>query len=536
MGGIGRLAVGLGLALAVTGLVAGLRWWVGIEVGDLSGGDMSPNVAVGFVDFADDNLSYAAWAMQARQGHWLFTDLYAATPHPAAFFNPLFLLVGAVASAAGVHPIVALHALSLAAVPVATFAAYAALLAVLRRTGVALLATTLWLFAAGLGWTRKLIPLPVGSDVVSHDLHVLTTLVNFPYHALALAIVMACLALLLAIDRAVDEGRRPHAALAILILLAVLGTLARPYELPQIALAWFLYALWRRGPRLRGEAAASARQTRWRIGAALALGVALLPVVAYQAWLSAQPVWSDFAAHSLATGKLHPYQFLVGFALLWPLALFGLARLRVAAAPQARLLVVWFALMLVPMLFGHLGYAKLANGAPLVLAALAAPAAAFLWRRGRRWRLALVAAAILSLPSTLLVLAHWRAEGVRTVDGELLALVRGLPADAVILTDCETGLFLPALAGRRVWCGHWALTPDYLDKDRQATLWGLYAGEHVVPGDDEPTPPVRPVALREGAAAAGADILLAPVDAPVWLTIQGPVTQVGARWRWARLR
>jgi hypothetical protein len=305
--------------------------------------------------------------------------------------------------------------------------------------------------------------------------------------------------------------------------MAVLGTLARPYELPEIALAWLLYALWRRGPR-------------WRIGAALGLGAALLPVVAYQAWLSAQPVWADFAATSLQTGSAYPYQFLVGFAFLWPMALLGSARARADAAPQMMLLVAWFALMLVPMLFGHLGLAKLANGAPLVLAALAAPGVAWLWQRGRRWRLALGLAALLSLPSPLLVLAYWREGGPRTVDGEVLALVNALPTDARILTDCETGRFIPALTGRRVWCGHWSLTPDYKDKDRQAAIFGLYAGAHVTPGDGGPRQPAAPIALPDLAARERLDVLLAPADAPVWLARPGPVRQVGARWRLQQLR
>ena len=375
-----------------------------------------------------------------------------------------------------------------------------------------------------IGWLRKVVALPVGSDLISRDLHTLTTFVNFPYHAMALAWILGALALLLAIDRAIDDGRRPVGLLVALIVLSLVTTLARPYELPMIALAWFLYALYRRGPR-------------WRLGAAFVHGAALLPVVVYQYWISKQPVWAEFARESLETGDLYPYQFLVGFAFFWPLAFIGIWRLRRdAAPPQARLLVAWFVLMLVPMLFGGLGMAKLAGGAPLLFAALAAPAVVWLWGRGRRMRLALAAAALLSLPSTVLVFLYWRAEAVRTVDGEVLALVNALPAETRILTDCETGRFIPALTGRQVWCGHWALTPHYKDKDRQATLLGLYVDDHVVPGDDGQVPPLHPVNLKELTVRDGVDVLLAPVDAPVWLSIRGPVTQVGERWRLTRLR
>ncbi|MEQ9638619.1 MAG: hypothetical protein RIM84_01220 [Alphaproteobacteria bacterium] len=517
-----RLAAAL--ALAVTALVWGLRRWIGIETGDFSGTDLGAAIPVGFVGFIDDNLSYASWAMQAAQGKPLFADLYTAEPHAAALLNPIFLLYGAAASLAGAHVVDAMLWLSLAAVPVAVLAAFAVLAQSLNSQRLAALAVVIWIFAAGIGWLRKAIALPIGSDLISRDLHTLTTFVNFPYHTMALAWILGALALLLHIDRAIDAGRRPIGLLVVLIVASLLTTLARPYEMPMIALAWFFYALYRRGPR-------------WRIGAALTHGAALLPVVVYQYWVSKQPVWADFAQASLATGSAYPHQFLVGFAFLWPLALVGIWRLRRdAAPPQARLLVVWFALMGVPMLFGHLGLAKLAGGAPLLFAALATPAMVWLWGRGRALRFALAGAALLSLPSTILVLLFWRAEGVRTVDGEVLALVNALPAETRILTDCETGRFIPALTGRRVWCGQWALTPQYKDKDRQATLLGLYASDHVVPGDAGQVPPLQPVGLQELTARDGLDVLLAPVDAPVWLSLRGPVTQVGERWRLTRLR
>lgn len=521
---MGRVGLPAALAAAITLLVVVLRGWVGIDTGDLSGADLGAAIPVGFVGFVDDNLSYASWAIQAAQGRLLFTDLYTVEPHVAALVNPIFLLYGGVAALTGAHAVDAMLWLSLAAVPVAVVAAFAVLAMALNSQRLAALAVVLWVFAAGIGWLRKAVALPVGSDLISRDLHTLTTFVNFPYHAMALAWILGALALLLAIDRAIDDGRRPVGLLFALIVLSLATTLARPYELPMIALAWFVYALYRRG-------------SRWRIGAAFVHGAALLPVVVYQYWISKQPVWAEFARESLETGDLYPYQFLVGFAFLWPLAFIGIWRLRRdAAPPQARLLVAWFVLMLVPMVFGHLGLAKLAGGAPLLFAALAAPAVVWLWGRGRRMRLALAAAALLSLPSTILVFLYWRAEAVRTVDGEVLALVNALPAETRILTDCETGRFIPALTGRRVWCGHWALTPHYKDKDRQATLLGLYVDDHVVPGDDGQVPPLHPVNLKELTVRDGVDVLLAPVDAPVWLSIRGPVTQVGERWRLTRLR
>ncbi|MFH0822363.1 MAG: hypothetical protein V2B18_06390, partial [Pseudomonadota bacterium] len=58
-------------------------------------------ISSGFLYNPGDNLSYVSWTVQARDGAWLFTDLYTVDDHPRAYFNPYFLAVGMVARLTG---------------------------------------------------------------------------------------------------------------------------------------------------------------------------------------------------------------------------------------------------------------------------------------------------------------------------------------------------------------------------------------------------------------------------------------------------
>ncbi len=65
-----------------------------------------------------------------------------------------------------------------------------------------------------------------------------------------------------------------------------------------------------------------------------------------------------------------------------------------------------------------------------------------------------------------------------TIDAEFRNEALAIPIPAagdlpIVLTGCDEGLYLPGIAGVRVFAGHWSLTPEYKAKCRLLEAAGL---------------------------------------------------------------
>jgi hypothetical protein len=268
----------------------------------------------GIAAFPADNLSYSAWAQQARAGAWRFGILYTTTAHEPVMFSSLFLLVGGLARLVGGSPLLVLNVVAALSLPVFILT----VAGVCRRLGLGgpatLGATVLALGGGGISWVRKgiewsgldrvLPPGPPGPDLSYYDIYPVIAYFIAPYHSIAFAVV-ALLTLLIVRLEDVQE-RLTWTKLAALLVIALGLATARPHvAVVLLGAYWAVAAL---GIVLDLPAALRTR----RLVVAAALTGAMLPPIVYAVWVSRLPVWRDFA-------QMHRpvvHDWLVGFFLL----------------------------------------------------------------------------------------------------------------------------------------------------------------------------------------------------------------------------
>lgn len=449
----------------------------------------SASTVFGVTAHPADNLSYSAWAQQARSGLWRFGILYTTSEHEPLMFNSLFLLIGKLSALFGVSPLLVLNVLGALSLPVFVFA----FSSMCRRLGLGsaatFAATCLALGGGGISWIRKSIDwlginqvLPVGPpgpDLSFYDVYPVVAYFVSPYHAIAFGIVGVLVLLLVRLD---DLGNRLTASgLALLGGVGLLLATVRPHIAIMVLAAYcaataasFAFKL---EPTLR---------RRRTIVATCLAGAMLMPVL-YSVWVSQQPVWSDFSrAHRPDT-----HDWGIGFFVLWILAGAGVALLGLRALRSPFAFLIAWALgsgFLLVVLNGYL-YPKLTYGFTIALAAIAGVAIDQYAQRTRspaKLGAAVAAISVLALASPLVLVHPYVRDEATTVRSELLKVVDAIGADSAtlfptVLADCGTGVLLPGLGGHRVFCGHWALTKDNRQKIVLLSRLGFLADNQAMP-------------------------------------------------------
>lgn len=482
------------------------------------------SAAYGVTYNAMDCLSYAAWAQQSRAGVFPFSNLYTASEHEALFVSPFFMAVGRLALFFSTTPLAVLNMLGLLLIPVFVLA----LASLCREIGFdGRLTTAVVCLAAGGGgvsWLPLLLQAtPAGGalrlassyppDLVYHDLYPATAFIVYPFHTAALAL-LALLALLLA--RAEDAARPFRARTALFIVLASLclsGT--RPYEPLMVLAAYVLLA----AASCAFAVPRPLRRRRFAVLACLAGGI--LPFSLYSLWVSAQPVWREFA--DISVSLLGDKDWASAFLLLWVLAALG------AAAARSRLLAgkcaffaSWSLLVFVLLVLLHSGLTKLCGGCTLPLALLAGlglrEVLARLRRRGARAAV-LVLASLLALGSPAVAYSRFARRPER-VPAELFQALDALRADTThalpcVFTDPMTGMYLPGLGACRVCCGHWSMTNDFLVKFELLRRLGLFQGGPQELGSEPAALAARGAELAAQLEGGTFRYLLLKTDAPL---------------------
>jgi hypothetical protein len=330
---------------------------------------------------------------------------------------------------------------------------------------------------------------------------ILTAYANAHFPVAAAALLVAAVAVL----GGGNERAGVRAALAFTSG-AVIGVVL-PFAAVSLGGVLFVWLVWERlrGESLRGHATAFA---------ALILGAG--PWLAYDLWLSrVHPALAVWTAQNL-TPSPPPYEFALAYGLVLILALLGAARARPHTSPGGRLVLTWVVVNAL-LLYAPFGLQRrLSLGLFFPLAALAALGLQSLSARASTRRLALVAVLVLSLPSTLVLIAGglggvWLGQrDVVMTEGEVAAYTwagDNIPSGALVLADPISGNRLPAFADVRVVYGHPFETPDALAK--------LDLVESLLAGTMLPT---------EGRAA------LEALDVAYVLYVHAPRTLAGPAW------
>ena len=482
-----------GVMLLVGGGIFGVRAWLGIGWGAEPVARGNGSAAIGLAFNAEDNLSYVAWAQQARAGAWHFSVLDTTAPHRALMVNPYFLAVGTAARALGVQPLLIMNLLAGAAAVLTIWLIWRAGGAMGLRPRGAVAAAGLAALGSGLGWYSILLRLwlgvkaPLGADFCGiygfYDLFPATAAMMYPYQTVGFCLVAALLWCVAKAERSLAAGLRARGWLVATGVVGAALASMRPYE-PAAFLVCYAGAAAISCFPIRNPQSAIRNHC---IPILATLTVAMGPFLLYALWVARQPVWSHFAAAAPMLPFSRRY-WLVGFGLFWPLAAAGALFARGRRGVNLTLATVWAAFLAVILLGLNLGQSKLAAGGFLALSLLAGHAWDEIMARvgklkGVR-RAVWGAVAVAALPAmcgTLAVVVPFLRQVTPAASGELIAMARTIRervprATPAVLAAWEDGVFLPGLAGLRVYAGHPALTPELEVKRQELAAAGLEPG------------------------------------------------------------
>ncbi len=432
----------------------------------------------GFLSNPDEHNVYLSLMRQARDGSWLFSDLFTSVPQRGLLLNVLWLKLGLFARVTHLSLPLVYHLARVVSGWLLLMAIYclaAQVLSSVRARRFALLFAALasglgWLFHPGPGQPN---PIDFGPGLVMPEAITFLTLLLNPLFATS---VFLLIVVYLAAGHAFATGSVRAALLAGFAAL-VLGNV-HSYDLIPAAVILISYLVYLLVTRRAGGRA---------VLLALLIGAMAAPAVLYQLWLQRIGEVSIIVKATNQPPSPEPVYVLLGFGIPFLLALVGLGAAVRRGNDWARLLALWFVLGLV-LVYAPLPFQrKLIEGVFVPICLLAVLALAQ-WeeaavRAGQRRLVALAAALVLLLvlPSNLFFVQRGLRDllenNVRyagnlmpplylSADERAAAayLDRHAGRTEVVLANSRLSNYLPSLAGVRVYFGHWSETPAFGEK------------------------------------------------------------------------
>ena len=453
------------------------------------------------VGFLPDTIGNLMFSRQAAQGHLLFTDLYTSEPHPDSFFNPLFLALGWLQAATRLFPPLALQLLRLLAGVFLLTGVHRLCLRLFHGTPERRFAFLAVMLTGGLGFLAAVFPrFGMSADIRGPEITTFFSLYHQAHFTAALAIIAFMAVLFIS---AIERGSIPHAVGAGALYLALVSF--HPYDAPVPVAAGALWILLR--SRLNGSPAP------WK--PLIAFALLPLPVLIYD-WhiVNSVPVFREFYREGLVARPWPATDYLLGWAFALPFAVIGairVVRTRESAwlFPLSWVLVTPF-LMFLPTPSAR----RVVEGFPLFLTLLAARGVMSLRPFASPFRrTVLYAGLVLASLSSLYVMARdvfaasasrqparqmvTLHEGVLSIPAsgkfgrffagtpwyrglifneadryylpddflKVLKVLPSLPGASAVFCVHETGLFIPILAGRPVFTGHFGETLRFREKN-----------------------------------------------------------------------
>jgi hypothetical protein len=418
--------------------------------------------------------SYIAKMRQGARGEWLFTLPYTSEQHRGAFVYPFYLILGKLAALSGLSPVLVYHVARLASIPLLLVSVYAFLARITPWKAIRRIAFLLIAFSSGLGWLFALLGrstfagnLPIDFWVTEGYLFLLVY--AMPHLAFAAALLLCLLSVILDTWRWRTRGLLLASALLALLLTAILPFYAGvAYSV--LGATWVVDSILHRHADMR------------RLQVLIASGLPSLPLLAYQGYVFAlDPFFRVWAAQN-TTLSPHILHYALGYLFLLPWAAANVISAIHRHKKLETLPVVWALIVPILVYLPVRFQRRFLIGFPIPLSLLAVPGFAryallplsrsriahsllrfhrYTLSGLRRWTVAAWIA--LAATSNVLLVAGscagaWTQSPTMFHDRtELDALdwlgIHTNPQDAV-LCAFETGNYVPARAGNRVFLGH----------------------------------------------------------------------------------
>lgn len=438
----------------------------------------------GFVIGVEDGNSYLAKMAQGARGHWLFHIVYTSEPHDGALFFLFYFVLGKLAALLPGLPadlplrmIWVFHLARLVCGAGLLAMVYRFLAVFLPTPGMRRLAWLMVALGGGLGWLLLALGEDnwLGSaplDLILPEGFAFLTVFFLPHIALGRTLLLAgLLAWLAGVGKAKEgalQGWRAGASAGLLWL--TMGLMVPFYPLVAgVVVGGTLMAWWLSERRFPGR----------EVSYSLLCGLILSPVVIYSAAVFAtNPVMIGWSQQNLVLSPSPPH-YLAAYLLPGILAATGIYWVwREQPSRKQWFLVAW-TLVIPPLLYAPFNLQRrLIEGYQVPLSILAAIGASrVLWPRLKRrfahpWMPATFYLFLL-FPSTLTLIAgstfsvmarHAPIFHTAPEVGAAAWLSDHAPEGALLLSDYDSGNFLPGWAPVRAYYGHGSETIDLAAK------------------------------------------------------------------------
>lgn len=399
-----------------------------------------------------DYYSYLAWITEAKNGLFFLSNQYTPEYSGGILAHPLFYLVGLLARSGDLSVALAYHVSRVIALIVFTFVAYGFFATIteniLERRFAVLLLTSVSGFGIFVGG--------FSADLYMPEMITFLSLYISPLNIVSLILVLMIFIFLTRYFSRENGVIPPIFAGVLLGLLALIHT----YDVLFVGAISMLYALF----------LLFFRRNRAVLYYTLLMFAVSLPAILWQAHVlatdTALSVWY-FQKMSVISPNLLLY--ISGLGVLLPLTVWGIVMLRGRSGAFPVFLALWLGgvfLLLYNPLLPQLQQ-KFSEGFQIPMALFAAVPLAYLWARGRMFRILVISILIFGAATNMLLL--YRDVSSFSSPREPFALDQDQRSaltwidqntenNSVILSDPFLGNVIPAFMMRRTYIGHIDLT------------------------------------------------------------------------------
>ena len=408
------------------------------------------HVFAGFLLNPQDGNTYLAKMYQGYQGSWKYTLPYTAPQGNGAYLFAFYLFLGHVARWLGLPLLMTFHAARLISAACMLIALYRFIKICVPEESAQSPAFIIAAFGSGLGWVA-LIAGQVTSDFWVAEAYPFLSAYANPHFPLGICLTILLITPIVHWRKNLlqREWATPFLALALAIVY--------PFGIVLVLLLLGIMAFWE---QYLSPERMLPRLYNWRL---FFSGLFGLPLLVYYLWIVySDPIFSAWNAQNL-TPSPGVIDFIVSFSPLLVFLIPTMVKLIKQKLGNNRIIVIWavvgIALLWIPWSLQR----RFIYGLYIPIAVVSVMGIYRLIANPGSLRWVGTALIVLSLPTNIIILLS-TGQGISSHNAMIYIhrdeeqafhwLSKNTPVDAVIIAAPETGLFIPAQAGRRVIYGH----------------------------------------------------------------------------------